>query len=272
MGKLRRAQTAEGWDEVADRYAELIDPDLASYSEAALELVPVGEGEHVLDVAAGAGSLSLAAAERGADVLAVDLSSRFVRILEERAQQAGFANVEARVGDGQDLELADETFDAAFSMFGLMLFPDHERGFAELHRVLRPGGRAAVSSWAHPSRVEFFTLFAEAVEQAVPDLSPPPPPFIELTDPANLREAMEQAGFEDVEVHELDHRTDSGGPRTAWRKVAEANPVLPGMVEELGEGAVERLRDDFHSVYEERYGEGPAQMESPAMIGVGTRP
>jgi ubiquinone/menaquinone biosynthesis C-methylase UbiE len=67
---------------------------------------------------------------------------------EKRFPRRGIANIKTCLMDGQALEFGDNTFDFAYSIFGLMFFPDRLKGFREMHRTLRPGGRAAVTSWA----------------------------------------------------------------------------------------------------------------------------
>lgn len=270
--ELGPEQRAEAWDRVAHGWTQHIEEDLVAYTEAALELLPVGEGDRVLDVACGPGALCLRAARRGATVLGVDFSTEQVGQLRARVAEQGLDKVEARVMDGQDLELEDGSFDAAFSMFGLMFFPDRARGFAELHRVLRPGGRAAVSAWADPSENEWFVLFGDAIEAALPDLKPPSPPsFMELADPARLEREMASAGFQGVDVHTVQAESQVESAQAGWRKLAEANPVLPGMVARFGEEAFASIETAFHELYDERYGDGPTTFRDQAHIALGTR-
>lgn len=271
MADLRPEQTAEGWDAVADGYAEHVDPDLAGFAREALELLPVGAGDRVLDVACGSGALALQAARRGAAVTAVDFSKQQIHILQARAEEEGLDRLDARVMDGQALDLDGGSFDAAFSMFGIMLFPDRARGFAELRRVLRPGGRAAVSAWRDPSEIEWFVLFKEAIATALPDMpEPPQPPFVELADPERFEREMWEAGFADVEMHTVDHIQEVANVEAAWVKLAEANPVLPALFSKMGRDEVERVREAFFDLYAEGYGSGGAQFESRANIALGT--
>lgn len=272
MPEIGPAQTPEGWDKVAEGYAHYIEPDLAPYSKRALEHLPVGEGDRVLDVACGPGPLALSAAKEGADVVGVDFSPAQVKILKQRAQAEGVANLDARVMDGQALDLPDASFDAGFSMFGVMLFPEREKGFAELHRVLDAGGRAAVSSWVDPSKIEWLSLFREAIEAAVPDLPRlPEPPFMPLTDPDRLETEMREGGFEDVEIHTIEEPMQAESADVTWRKLAEANPVLPAIIDQLGHDAITEIRRCFKEIYVQRYGEGPATMDSAAYLAIGTR-
>ena len=99
----------------------------------------------MLDVAAGPGTLAFIASAAGAHVTAIDFSPDMIDRLRARSVREG-VQIEARVGDGQALPFDDATFEHAFSMFGLMFFPDRAKGFRELCRVLVPGGRAVVSS------------------------------------------------------------------------------------------------------------------------------
>lgn len=265
-------QTAEAWDEVAHGWTRHIEEDLIPYTEEALRLVPVGEGDRVLDVACGPGALCLRAAWRGARVLGVDFSKEQIEMLHARAQEEGLDHMEGRVMDGQNLDLEDASFDAAFSMFGLMFFPDRARGFEEIHRVLKPRGQAAVSAWADPSTNDWFTLFGDAIDAALPDIEPSPPPsFMEIADPARLEQEMMEAGFEAVEIHTPSTETTIESAQAGWRKLAEANPVLPGMLSRLGEDAFESIRTAFHELYEARYGEGAATFTDQAHIAVGAR-
>lgn len=266
-------QTADGWDRVADVWTRYIEDDLVSYTEEALNLVPVGQGDRVIDVGCGPGALCLRAARRGARVLGVDFSEQQIKILRARADQLSLDRLEGRVMDGQDLDLEDGIFDAGFSMFGLMFFPDRARGFAELHRVLRPGAKAAVSAWAALAENEWFVLFGDAVDAALPDRErPPPPSFVELADPERLRQEMASAGFEQVEVHTVQGEMTIDGARDGWRKLAEANPILPGMIVRFGDQAVEEIGVAFRELFEERHGPGPATFRGKAHIAVGTRP
>ena len=101
-------------------------------SNTALDLVGIGPGTRILDIAAGTGALSGPAAERGATVLATDVAPGMVRRLAERLRP--FRRCEARQMDGEALTVSDGSFDAAFSIFGVMLFSDWRRGLREQAR------------------------------------------------------------------------------------------------------------------------------------------
>jgi len=102
--------------------------------------------ERVLDVAAGNGNATLAAARRGCKVTSTD----YVSTLLERGAQRAHAehlDVKFQVADAEALPFADASFDAVLSTFGVMFAPDQERAASELARVCRPGGRIGLANW-----------------------------------------------------------------------------------------------------------------------------
>src|SRR5690606_24130990 len=111
-----------------------------AFAADALALAELNPQDTLVDVAAGPGSLALQAAGQVARVDALDFSTEMLNLLRQRTRS--IANIHAIEGDGQALPYDNEQFDAAFSLFGLMFFPDRARGFSELYRVLKPGGRA----------------------------------------------------------------------------------------------------------------------------------
>jgi ubiquinone/menaquinone biosynthesis C-methylase UbiE len=159
-------------------------------------------------VACGPGTLSLLAAKRGARVHAIDFAQSMVEALRARAEQAGITTVACEQGDGMALPYADHSFDAAFSMFGLMFFPDRARGFGELRRVLEPGGRVLVASWQPFDRVPLIAELFVALADLMPGL-----PFgknkAPLGEPDEMRDELRDAGFEAIEIHEIAYPSHS---------------------------------------------------------------
>ncbi|MFT3808100.1 class I SAM-dependent methyltransferase [Arenimonas sp.] len=102
--------------------------------------------ERVLDIAAGNGNATLAAARRGCRVMSTDYVPALLDLGAERAK-AERLNVEFRVADAEALPFADASFDAIVSTFGVMFTPDHERAAQEMLRVCRAGGRIGLANW-----------------------------------------------------------------------------------------------------------------------------
>jgi ubiquinone/menaquinone biosynthesis C-methylase UbiE len=114
---------------------------LAEATEAMLDLAELRAGARVLDVAAGAGGQTLAAARRvgpQGSVLATDISENILAFAETTAREAGLANVTTQVMDGESLEVPDGSFDAVISRVGFIYFPDQHAAFVGMRRALRP--------------------------------------------------------------------------------------------------------------------------------------
>jgi ubiquinone/menaquinone biosynthesis C-methylase UbiE len=164
----------------------------------------IGPGMRVLDVAAGPGGLSLAAARAGAQVLAADLTPAMVTRCAERLKP--YANCAARVMDAQALQVENGAFDATFSMFGVVNLPDWRLGFRELARVTRAGGHGCVGTWRDPRTVGPVPYLVEAWRTTFDDESifNPSEGVGLISSPETFRAEMTAAGFEDVEVRAID--------------------------------------------------------------------
>jgi ubiquinone/menaquinone biosynthesis C-methylase UbiE len=124
----------------------LIGTTLQIVGEQLCEAVDIRAGQKVLDVAAGNGNVSLAAARRWCDVVATD----YVPALLERARERAAAErlpIEFREADAESLPFPDASFDVVVSTFGVMFTPDQERAAAELLRVCKRGGRIGLANW-----------------------------------------------------------------------------------------------------------------------------
>ena len=124
----------------------VIGTTLQIVGEELCEAVDVRAGQNVLDVAAGNGNASLAAARRGCVVTATD----YVPALLERARERAAADhleIAFRQEDAEALSFADATFDVVLSTFGVMFTPDQDRAASEMLRVCRRGGRIGLANW-----------------------------------------------------------------------------------------------------------------------------
>ena len=114
--------------------------------ELLAESADIRAGERVLDVAAGNGNATLAAARRFADVTSTDYVPELLEKGALRAQAEGLS-IRFETADVEALPFADERFDAVLSTFGVMFAPDHRKSAAEMLRVVRRGGRIGLASW-----------------------------------------------------------------------------------------------------------------------------
>lgn len=129
----------------AGNYA-VVGTTLQSVGEQVCEAMDVRPGWRVLDVAAGNGNATLAAARRWCDVTSTDYVPALLELGRRRAIAEGHT-VEFREADAEMLPFPDASFDAAISTFGVMFAPDQEKAAAELLRVVVPGGKIGLANW-----------------------------------------------------------------------------------------------------------------------------
>jgi SAM-dependent methyltransferase len=168
-----------------------------------LDTAGITSGGIVLDVAAGAGGQSLAAARRvgpSGHVLATDISPAILDHAAEIASAAGLANVTTREMDGERLDVEAATFDAVISRLGLIYFPDQAGALAGQYRALRPGGRISAIVYSTPDRNAFFALPVSIIRRRaqLPAPAPGQPGPFSLGGPGVLEDALRAAGFRDV--------------------------------------------------------------------------
>ena len=141
----------------------VIGTTLQIVGEVLAETVDIRAGQRVLDVAAGNGNATLAAARRFADVTSTDYVPALLAGGQRRAEADGLSVV-FQEADAEALPFEDASFDRVVSTFGVMFAPDHQQAAAEMMRVTRPGGRIGLASWTPGGFVgKLFRLTASHV-------------------------------------------------------------------------------------------------------------
>jgi ubiquinone/menaquinone biosynthesis C-methylase UbiE len=251
------------WNELAKHYEETAHPFTAPFAEAALARIEVTPETRLLDVATGTGALALAAAWQGAQVLATDFSPGMVA----RVTAHGLLNLEGRVMDGQALELPEAAFDAVFSVFGVMMFPDWRKGLREMARVTRPGGHGVVATWASEGAATHL-LLSQVVRALFPERdwrSGLPEGLRYLGDPERLTAEMVAAGYATPDIETMTH--------DYLLRMADLVPETQfGLSEDwaaLGAGDQQAVIDE---VYRRADGRDVLPVPSTALIAVAVRP
>jgi SAM-dependent methyltransferase len=190
-------------DSLAATYHEFFSPVTALAIKPLLESIELRAGVRLLDVATGPGSVAAQARKLGARTIGVDLSPGMIAL----ARQA-HPDIEFSVAEVEHLPFADSSFDALVCNFGLGHFPRPEAAIAECVRILRPGGRIALSWWDDFSKSRIQGLFREAISE----IGAAPPPdvpkgysILRFADAEAFRRLLEDVGLAEVTV--MTHQT-----------------------------------------------------------------
>ena len=189
---------------VADGYREYLEPVIfRPWAELLVAFVGVGQGQTVLDVAAGTGVVSRAAAARAqaaGKVIASDVSAAMLAHVQNGLpSDVPLQTVECSAAA---LDLPDASVDVVFCQQGLQFIPDRTGAAREMLRVLRPGGKAGIAVWLSSPRIEPFIVYGEALQaHQVPEPFPNAYDSSKLSmNTDNVERLLSAAGFEDVEV------------------------------------------------------------------------
>ncbi len=205
------SRAAETYDQVGPRF-------FAPLGQRLVEVAEIPVGATVLDVAAGRGAVLFPAAERvGAQghVIGIDLAEGMVKETNAEIQRRAIANAEMRVMDAEVLDFRDETFDVVLCGFGIHIFSQRAKALAEFRRVLKSGGKLAVSTWGRDD--ERWKWMRELQKKYRPtnastSSSAPNP----LNNPVGLEEIMREAQFEQIRVVGEDPEAIYADEETWW--------------------------------------------------------
>jgi SAM-dependent methyltransferase len=272
--------TREQWQTAAEpwyRWGPTLEEWLGQATQTMLDMAEVGPGSRVLDVAAGAGGQTIAAAKRvgpSGYVLATDISSNILQFASETACQEGLGNVETRVMDGESLEeLEEESFDAVISRVGLIYFPDQQRALTGMRRTLKPGGRIACVVYSTAENNKFFSIPVSIIRkraQLPPPLPGQPGPF-SLGGVGVLEEAYQRAGFREAETRMVPSPLRLSSAAECVRFERESFGALHQMMSGLSQPERESVWEEIER--ELRQFEGPNGFEGPCemLVGAGAK-
>ena len=192
------------------------------FGQATVDRLHLRAGAGVLDVCAGSGASAIPAARRvgvAGRVVAVDLAENLLALGAAKARREGLTNIEFRRGDLENLEYSPESFDAVIVVFGIFFLPDWPLATRQLLRMVKRGGRLAVTTWGPDLFEPANTIFWSAVRDVRPDLLRAFNPWDRLTDPDAVRQLLLSAGALDVHVEAVEATHQLSTPADFWKIV-----------------------------------------------------
>ena len=185
------------WEKQADAFSRWL-PLLAPYGDRLIEIAAPEPDMRVLDMACGTGEPGLTLAHRHphTQVIGLDRAHAMAQAAATVAEAERLGNIRFTIGSGEHLPFADGCFDRVLCRFGVMQFDDPMRGIKELFRVLKPGGKVALSVWSEPNRVMCPTLTLRVLERFSEQVAWPR--TFALSEPGQLAGMLLSAGFGSV--------------------------------------------------------------------------
>lgn len=269
--RLQRRVQRYGWDRAAEHYARFWRAQLAPAQETLLAMADLRPGERVIDIACGTGLVSIPAANAvgpEGELLGTDLSEAMVETAAAAAAAAGLGHARFERMGAEDLDAADERFDAALCALGLMYVPEPIEAAREMLRVVRPGGRAVAAVWGARDRCGWAGIFPVMDERVSTEVCPL---FFRLGTGDTLARTFSAAGFEDVDTVRISTGLEYESEEDALGAAFAGGPVAMAYAR-----FDESTREGAHAAYLETiapYRRGPGyDIPGEFVIVRGTRP
>jgi len=246
-----REQQKQLWNKVSPgwkKWDQFIMEFLRPMGDAIIERLEIKEDDIVLDIAAGTGEpgLTIAAIAKKGRVVGTDLSDEMLHIAEASAVARGLKNYSTKASDVCELPFDGNTFSKISCRMGFMFFPDMQLAANEMYRVLKPGGRFAISVWGAPDK-NFWSTAATAVINKyieVPVLPPGAPGMFRCSKPGLMMDIFAQAGFKQIGEQELTGKVDFVDADTFWQNRLDLSETLIALLAKADDTTLAAIKND----------------------------
>jgi ubiquinone/menaquinone biosynthesis C-methylase UbiE len=265
--ELAKTRAAAAYNTAADYFDHPVSSFWHRFGRRTVDRLGLRAGETVLDVCCGSGGSALPAAEAvgpNGKVVAIDLAERLVALGAAKAHERGLDNLEFRTGDMLALDHPDGAFDVVICVFGIFFVPDMAAAARELWRMVRPGGRIAITTWGPELFEPANSAFWEAIRMERPDLMKGFNPWERISTPAGLRAMLAGAGITEVEIIAETGTHRLNAPEDWW--LIAMGSGYRGTLAQLDAATLARVHDRNLAVL------GPCDaIETNVVYGVATR-
>jgi SAM-dependent methyltransferase len=260
------ATSAEAYERLMGRWSPRLARELIVWAG-------IGNGDRVLDVGCGTGSLALALSARSepAAIVGIDIAASYVAYAASRSADP---RLSFTTGDAVSLDFPDASFDRSFSLLALNFVSDPIRALAAMRRVTRPGGVVAAAVWDFPGGLIYQRIFwdtAAALDPAAArararHYSSP------LTGPGELAAAFHEVGLGEVDACSLTIRMEYRDFADYWEPIENAQGPVGDYVKGLAPERLDRLAAAVRRAYQGGAADGPRAMAATAWAAHGVIP
>lgn len=270
----------EGWQTASaawERESSYIRRVGLPVSRWMLQRIAPAPGMVLLELAGGLGDTALMAAPAllpGGRVILTDRSPGMVEAARRRIEGDGVDNIECRAMDAASLDLPDGGVDAAVCRWGYMLMSDPGRALRETRRVLRPGGRLALSVWSTPEQNSWAGVITDRLldRGLIEPADPSEPSMFALDDPQRLQSLVAASGFADLELDTVETAWVYGSGEEFWRVQTAISPTAQKGLARLPDRGVAEVRAEVVAEMDALREDGAVRLPARCLMLAARRP
>lgn len=262
--------SSKPWSLVAGGYNDTTRLMLSPYSEQAIAKQQFLKTDHVLDIACGPGTTSILLAPLVEHITAIDFSEQMLECFRRNLNLNNLQNIDLLCMDGQALDFADQSYDQAISMFGLIFFADRARGMQEIFRVLKPGGKVTISSWVPVDQSPMMQLMFETIAVALPSVSQRKT-VAGLDDPEVFKTDLARAGFSNIKVEAINSSVEIQDATVFFNSMLKGSAPLQLLKLNMESNEWASHETQMRQLIQERLSDLPTAYDMPAWLGTGIK-
>lgn len=278
----RKQGVSDTFSGAAPTYDRIGPRFFSHFGRRLVELANIPKGAKVLDIATGRGAVLYPAADvvgQQGHVIGIDLSRGMIEMNREEIERLNLQNAEVREMDAENLEFPNESFGCVLCSFAIFFFPQLDRALSEMCRVLRPGGRIAVTTWGQ--RDETWEWLHNLIESYLPsdqeaDQTTNPHPTKEpvFNTPEGLEAILASAGFSDIQIVSEAKKFTYADEEEWWSTLWShgMREVLEEIEKKMGADGLKRFQSDaFEHLKAIKQSEGIHELLS-VLFGLAVKP
>lgn len=273
-----REQQEESWNKFSSgwkKWDDLVMDFLRPVGNEIIRMIEPKDKMVILDVASGTGEpgLTIASMLNGGKVKLTDNSENMLVIAREKASRRGIYNIEIIACDACKLPFADNSFDAISCRFGFMFFPDMLLAAKEMLRVLKPGGRIAVSVWNVPEKNFWVTAIMGAISRNMELQAPPPdaPGMFRCSGDGFMFGLFSEVGLKNISQNEVTGKLNSKTFDVYWDMQTEVAAPIVAALGKADANMKEKIKKEVHQAVNQRFPDGNVVFDSSALVIYGEK-
>ena len=273
-----REKQRESWNKFASgwkKWDDLVIQFLHPMGEEIIQQLDLKATDTVLDIAGGTGEpgLTIASKISSGKVIITDLAEDMLTIAAENAAKKKIKNVETQICDVCELPFDDNSFDAISCRFGFMFFPDLLLATKEMVRVLKPGGRVAVSVWGVAQKNFWVTAIGGTINQNM-QLTPPPPGapgMFRCAESGMIQNLFEKAGLKNTSEKEVISKLDLESAEVYWEMMTDVAAPFVAALSKAEDKMKENIKQEVFQKINEKFGNATVSLDGSALVIAGEK-